>query len=93
MRHSFRNLCVKIQTSLDWQEVGGELTRQLNKLPYNRDLRTVINNIDHMIVDLSKAEVEARRTRKTVYLETKILQINEAIDRLEKLILVATLMS
>lgn len=93
MRHCFRNICVKIETSLDWLEVGGELTRQLNRLPFNHDLRRLIANIDKMVDDLSKLEVEARRTRKTVYLETKVLQINEAIDRLEKLILVATLMS
>jgi hypothetical protein len=84
---------MKIETSLDWGEVGGELTRQLNKLPYNQDLRKVINNIDHMIVDLSKAEVEARRINKPQYTKEKVDDINKAIDHLEKLILIATLIS
>ncbi len=84
---------MKIETSLDWGEVGGELTRQLNKLPYNSDLRKLINNIDHMIVDLSKAEVEARRINKLEYTKEKVDDINTAIDHLEKLILIATLVS
>lgn len=84
---------MKIESSLDWGEVGGELTRQLNKLPYNRDLRKFINNIDHMIVDLSKAEVEARRINKLEYTKEKVDSINQAIDHLEKLILIAQLMN
>jgi hypothetical protein len=84
---------MKIETSLDWGEVGGELTRQLNKLPYNQDLRKVINNIDHMIVDLSKAEVEARRINKPQYTKEKVDAVNKAIDHLEKLILIATLVA
>ena len=58
---------MQIQTSLDWIEVGGELTKQLNNLPYNLDLRRFIHNIDKMVVELSKAEVEARRIRKNGY--------------------------
>ncbi len=84
---------MKIATSLDWGEVGGELTKQLNNLPYNRDLRKLIHNIDHMIVDLSKAEVEARRINKLEYTKEKVDDINKAIDHLEKLILIANLMS
>ena len=94
MRHCFRNICVKIETSLDWLEVGGELTKQLNRLPFNYDLRRLIHNIDVMVTDLSKLEVEARRTKKyTLRVEEQLRIINEAIDRLEKLILIANLMS
>ena len=92
MRHCFRNICVKIETSLDWGEVGVELTRQLNNLPFNYDLRLLIGNIDKMIVELSKAEVEARRIRKPEYTKEKVDNINKAIDHLEKLILIAELM-
>ena len=92
MWHCFRNICVKIETSLDWGEVGGDLTRQLNKLPYNPDLRRFIHNIDIMVTELSKAEVEARRINKLEYTKEKVDSINNAIDHLEKLILIAELM-
>jgi hypothetical protein len=84
---------MKIQTSLDWGEVGVELTRQLNKLPYNPDLRKFIHNIDIMITELSKAEVEARRINKLEYTKEKVDEINKAIDHFEKLLLIAQLMN
>ena len=93
MWHSFRNLCVKIETSLDWMDVGGMLTRQLNNVPFNYDLRRLIANIDKMVIDLSKAEVEARRIHKLEYTKEKVDDINKAIDHLEKLLLIAQLMS
>jgi hypothetical protein len=83
---------MQIQTSLDWEKVGTELTVQLNKLPYNNDLRKLIHNIDIMIVDLSKAEVEARRIHKPEYTKEKVDKINKAIDQLEKWLLIAELM-
>ena len=91
MWYSFRNICMKIESSLDWLEVGGELTRQLNKLPYNPDLRKFIHNIDIMVTELSKAEVEARRINKLEYTKEKVEAINQAINHLEKLILIAKL--
>ncbi len=91
MWHSFRDICLNIESSLDWLEVGGELTRQLNKLPYNPDLRKFIHNIDIMVTELSKYEVEARRINKPQYTKEKVDEINKAIDHLEKLILIARL--
>ena len=84
---------MRIESSLDWLEVGSELTRQLNKLPYNPDLRKFIHNIDIMITELSKAEVEARRINKLEYTKEKVDDINKAIDHLEKLILIAKLVA
>jgi hypothetical protein len=46
-----------------------------------------------MIAELSKLEVDARRIRKTYVLDEKVAKINEAIDRLEKLLLIAKLIS
>jgi hypothetical protein len=83
---------MQIQTSLDWERVGTELTVQLNRLPYNNDLKKLIHNIDIMIVDLSKAEVEARRIHKPEYTKDKVDKINKAIDQFEKWLLIAELM-
>lgn len=83
---------MKIETALDWGVVGVELTIQLNQLPYNRDLRRMLRNIDEMVTELSKAEVEARRIHKLEYTKDKVDAINKAIDHFEKLLLIAQLM-
>lgn len=83
---------MKIATSLDWVEVQDNLRTQLNKIPYNSDLHKILKNIEKMVDDLSKLEVQARRIRNTSYLTDRINEINKTIDHLEKLILMATLM-
>lgn len=64
----------------------------MTAIGYNADLQKMFWNIDEMVTELSKLEVEARRTKSTSYLSNKILEINKAIDYLEKLILVGLLM-
>jgi hypothetical protein len=44
-----------------------------------------------MVSELSKIEVVARRTRGTVLHTEKLEEVNAAIDRIEKLILMAKL--
>lgn len=83
---------MQIKNSLDWQAVHTELRTQLGQLPYNPDLRKMLNNISNMVSELSQEEVEARRINKMSYTDTKVLQINKAIDHLEKLLLIAKLM-
>jgi len=84
---------MQIENSLDWQAVHTELRTQIGQLPFNPDLRRMLNNISNMVSELSQAEVEARRISKMSYTETKVVQINEAIKHLEKLLLIAKLMS
>lgn len=92
MRHCFRNLCVKIENSLEWSDVRSSLVKQLDSIGYNPDLRKMLKNIDSMVIEFSKLEVEARRTRKTTYSDNQKDKINKAIDHLEKLLLMAKLM-
>lgn len=84
---------MEIKTALDWNDVHSELRAQLNVLPYNPDLRRMLNNITNMVTELSQLEVETRRTGKSVYTEKYLSEINESIDRLEKFLLIAKLMS
>ena len=51
-----------------------------------------MENIDSMVNELSKLEVSFRRSGKYSLLDDKVLQINNAINHLEKLILIAQLM-
>jgi len=84
---------MQIQTSLDWQAVHAELRTQLGQLPYNPDLRRMLNNISNMVSELSQAEVLTRQINKPEYNKEKVDDINKAIDHLEKLLLIAKLMS
>lgn len=83
---------MQIQTSLDWQAVHAEFRTQLGQLPFNPDLRRMLNNISNMVSELSSSEVETRRLNKPEYNKEKVDNINNAINHLEKLLLIAQLM-
>lgn len=82
-----------INNSLDWEKISVDLLLQLNSLPYNRDLNKLYKNIVIMVTELSKLEVDARRLNAPYITAEKIAEINSAIDRLEKLLLLAKLIS
>jgi hypothetical protein len=52
----------------------------------------MLANITKMVSELSSLEVEARRKKSTHMTQEKVNTINKAINHLEKLILMATLM-
>lgn len=83
---------MQIQSSLDWNTVHSELRNQIGQLPYNPDLRKMLNNISNMVSELSSLEVETRRLNKPEYSKEKVDEINKSIDHLEKLLLIAKLM-
>jgi hypothetical protein len=83
---------MKIQTALDWQDVSMQLRKDLDRVGYNPDLRKMFNNIQIMITELSKLEVNGRRIKSTDFTQTQVDKINKAIDHLEKLILMGLLM-
>ena len=83
---------MKIHRALDWNKVSIDLRTQLGAIGYNPDLQKMYQNIEKMVTELSKLEVTLRRTQKYTVLDDRVLQINNAIDHLEKLILMAQLM-
>jgi hypothetical protein len=83
---------MQIQTALDWQHVSDRLKTDLDRIGYNPDLRKMYNNIQLMVTELSKLEVNGRRIRSTTYTQSQVEKINKAIDHLEKLILMGLLM-
>ena len=83
---------MKIETALDWQEVSAQIRRDLDRVGYNPDLKKMYNNIQLMVTELSKLEVNGRRLRATNYTQSQVEKINKAIDHLEKLILMGLLM-
>ena len=83
---------MKIETALDWQEISIQISKDLNSIGYNPDLKKMFNNIQLMVTELSKLEVNGRRIRSTDYTQSQVEKINKAIDHLEKLILMGLLM-
>lgn len=83
---------MRIEKSIDWQQVGLILNRELALIPYNADLHKMFMNIQNMVRDLSMREVDARREKNLKRLQPQIEQINKSIDHFEKLIFIAKLM-
>jgi hypothetical protein len=84
---------MKINNSLDWPKVRGELSTDISKLNYDPSLRLMLKNIDTMVSELSKIEVEARRTKSTYLTAAKLDKINESIDALDKFVMLGILLS
>lgn len=70
-----------------------DLSIQLKNIRYNPDLHKIKKNIESMITELSKQEVIARRTKKSNHCQKILEEINQSVDYLEKLILVATIVN
>ena len=85
---------MKIEKAIDWNQVSIKIQQQLSSIGYNPDLQKMYRNIDKMVTELSKIEVSFRRVNKSNNLtESKVKQINNSIDHLEKLIIMAKLMT
>ena len=85
MRSIIINIVImEIKSWADWPEVERELMSQIRSLNYNPDLNKMKRNLDAMVTELNKAEVEARRIKNYRYLEPKIAEVNRAINQLEQ---------
>jgi hypothetical protein len=80
----FKETLVQISSSSDWPTVEQSMLRHIREVGYNDDLYKLFRNIEKMISELNKAEVEARRIKNLKYLEPKITEINAAIERFEQ---------
>ena len=83
---------MKIERAIDWNQISIDLSSQMNGIGYNPDLVRMHKNIDKMVSELSKLEVNLRRTGKYSMLDDKVADINKAINHFEKLLLMANLM-
>lgn len=83
---------MKITSALEGREVCDTLRKELGTIRYNPDLKKMFHNIEKMITDLSKLEVVCRQSRNRLVLEIPLETLNNSVDHLQKLILVAKLM-
>ena len=75
---------MEIKTVQDWPAVDRELQAQIKTLNFNPDLYKMKRNLDNMVRELSKSEVEARRIKNYRYLEPHVAEVNQAITQLEQ---------
>lgn len=81
-----------INQATDWQNASITLRKQLSNIGYNPDLQKMYKNIETMVSELSKLEVDSRRTNNHTKINEKLSSVNNAIQHLEKLIIMAQLM-
>ena len=81
----------KFTTALEASKVVDDLYKQIQSLNYNKDLRKLLKNCEHLVNVLGSAEVRARQLQKP-YLAYKAKDnLATAIDYLEKLIIIQKL--
>jgi len=81
-----------INTSLEWDARRTQLEEQMQRLDYNSDLKKMLRGIDSMVVELSKVEVDARRTKSNTKVNEQVARVNSAINSVEQWIMMAILM-
>lgn len=82
-----------VTSAIQGREKIDEVRKQLRTLPYNSDLVKLLKNCDHLCTEVSKKEVLGRNSKANHHTEQPLKDLNDAIDRLEKLILIAKLMA
>ena len=79
--------------AIEARELVLSLRIQLNRMPYNPDLRRYCDNLGKMVSALSAVEVEARRSRRAEKYEIQADNLVKAVAHLQQLMLMHRLMS
>ena len=79
------------ETALEAQKIVDNLFRRLKELNYNPDLKKMMKNLEHLVTELSKAEVVARTNRSPGIAQRPREELAKAIDYADKMLLLAIL--
>lgn len=82
-----------VTSAIQGREKIDEVRRQIRTLPYNPDLIKLLKNCEALCTEVSKKEVLGRNSRQNYHTEKPLKDLNDAIDRLEKWIVIAKLMA
>lgn len=84
---------MEIKNAIEGIKVCDDLRSELRKLNYNPDLKKFLNNIEKMVDNISKLEVTCRRRHNDQsVLEQPLKNLNESVNYLQQLILMARIM-
>ena len=81
----------RFETALEARRVVDDLRLQLATISFNKDLFKYLHNIEKMVSALSSAEVRARQSHKFSLVDEPRENLANAIDYLEKMIIIAKL--
>jgi uncharacterized protein YpbB len=79
------------ETAVEAQKIVDYLFRRLRELNYNPDLKKMMKNLEHLVTELSKAEVVARTNRSPGVTQRPREELTRAIDYADKMLLLAKL--
>ena len=83
---------MEIKTATDWQLIRSSLQKGIYENGHNPDLKKLLENINGLVSELSKLEVEARRTKSNTNVKKQVEIINTSIKHLEALLMMARLL-
>ena len=78
-------------TAIEAQKIVDRLDRRLRELNYNPDLKKMIKNLEHLVTELSKAEVVARTNRAPGLTQKPREELAKAINYADNMLLLAKL--
>ena len=81
----------EFNNAVEAQKLVDALSKRLKELNYNPDLKKMIKNLDHLVTELSKAEVVARTSRSPGIAQRPKEELAKAIDYADKMLLLAIL--
>ena len=89
---------VKLEKSTDWYKIRDQLLeyceRQTDHGSYHimtTETGMIINNMEKMVAEISKEELNARRGRGSRVLNEKIAEFNTHLEIMEQLLLIHTM--
>ena len=86
---------MRVQKSTDWDRVSLPLLSQMHAAPQNtrKDLARLLGHVTGFVMELSREEVELRRTKKQTSpkREKLLVDIEDSINEYEKWLLLAYL--
>jgi len=81
-------MTTRFQTALEARAIAHDVLQQLRECGSHPDLMRYYRNVDKMISELGALEVQARQTHNYRRVKDYIPKIEEALDYLEKMILI-----
>ena len=81
----------KFTTALEASKIVDDLKYQARQLNYNKDIRKLLDNCDVLVGKLGNAEVKARQLHKPYLANKPREELAQAIDYVEKMLLILRL--
>ena len=79
------------KTAIEAQKIVDNLFRRLKELNYNPDLKKMMKNLEHLVTELSKAEVVARTNHSPGIAQKPREELAKAIHSADNMLLLAKL--